>query len=340
MGQNTGDRPFPRVRGPYELTAIESLDGAAQSRRGRTQYAEGVKLTHTSSIVAGLMTTSNRDTLRQRIEHGLENLAVLLAEDGARLHVLAIDDEAPSVDLALVLDSVECEDCVLPPERLRATVAASLHRDIGAPIAVTIADPREPPDAHVTPTATTNGVSGALLEVLDPTGVAPDDGPLDPGPDAGSLRGRAIVIRHDVLWPSFDWTVEEWTALLENAGATVQRWARAQGVKDDVLARDDAEYESLLAGADVVISGLANCGSCTSWSVRDALLAASRGLPTTVIATAHFEQLARLLAAEGGRPGMRVTVLPYPYSTLDEATVRGHARKEFAQLVDVLGASV
>jgi hypothetical protein len=74
--------------------------------------------------------------------------------------------------------------------------------------------------------------------------------------------------------------------------------------------------------------------------VRDAIIARSKGLPTTVVATAHFESLAHLLAAEGGRPGMRVTVLPYPYSTLDEPTVRAHARAEFAQLVDVLGASV
>jgi hypothetical protein len=33
-------------------------------------------------------------------------------------------------------------------------------------------------------------------------------------------------------------------------------------------------------------------------------------------------------------------VLPYPYSTLDEATVREHARHEFDQLLQVLGATV
>ena len=89
----------------------------------------------------------------------------------------------------------------------------------------------------------------------------------------------------------------------------------------------------------IVISGLGNCGSCTSWSVRDAIIAANKGLTTSVVATAHFAALANLLAAEGGRPGMRVTVLPYPYSTLDEGTVRHHARDEFSQLLSVLGVA-
>jgi len=179
----------------------------------------------------------------------------------------------------------------------------------------------------------------AGFAVLDPTGVPPDGGLANPGPDAGPLRGKTVVIRHDVLWPAFDWTVEEWQRMLGEAGATVHLFARAQGQKDEVLAAADAQYESLLAGADIVISGLGNCGSCTSWSVRDAIIAANKGLTTSVVATAHFAALANLLAAEGGRPGMRVTVLPYPYSTLDEGTVRHHARDEFSQLLSVLGVA-
>ena len=279
----------------------------------------------------------DQERRRAAVLDTIDEIATMISEDGAALAVIAIEPDGRSVELDLTLADLDCEDCVLPPDRLHATIAAALARDTGEAIAVVLHDPR-----IAKPIGLRDGLASSVLSylVLDPTGVAPDDGVADSGPDAGPLEGKTVAIRHDVLWPAFDWTVNEWTGLLEKAGATVLTWPRAQGQKDDELRQADAELEAMLARSDVAISGLANCGSCTSWSVRDAIIARSKGLPTTVVATAHFESLAHLLAAEGGRPGLRVTVLPYPYSTLDEQTVRAHARAEFAQLVDVLGASV
>ena len=117
-------------------------------------------------------------------------------------------------------------------------------------------------------------------------------------------------------------------------------WRRVQGLVGEDYERAQGEYEAMLASADVAISGLANCGSCTSWSVRDALTASAMGLPTTAVATRHFESLAQLLAEEGGRPGLRLVVLPYPYDTLPEEEVRAHARAAFPELLDTLGATV
>lgn len=261
----------------------------------------------------------------------IDEVASLLRADGATLHVRSIDERRGHVELAIDFDDVECEDCVLPPDRLLEMVTSALTRRAGAPVTVDLDDPRAAAIAPASPI-------GSIV-VLDPTGVAPDVGEPDPGPDAGPLRGKTVAIRHDILWPSFDWTVEEWTTALERAGASVRTWRRIQGLVGADGERAQAEYEEMLAGADVAISGLANCGSCTSWSVRDALTAAERGLPTTAVATAHFEPLARRLAVDGGRPGLRVVVLPYPYDTLPEAEVRAHARAAFPRLLDVLGAT-
>jgi hypothetical protein len=267
----------------------------------------------------------------------LDEVADVLRADGAALRVLSVDEQEPHVELALDFDSVECEECVLPPDRLHDTVTAALTRRAGRPVTVLLHDPRVADDERAA--AIGSGPSPRIV-VLDPTGVAPDVGEPDPGPDAGPLRGKTVAIRHDILWQSFDWTVEEWIARLEEAGATVRTWRRVQGLVGEDYDRAQAEYEAMLAPADVVISGLANCGSCTSWSVRDALTAAAHGLPTVAVATAHFEPLARLLGAEGGRPGLRVMVLPYPYDTLTEEEVRAHAREAFPRLLEVLGAVV
>jgi hypothetical protein len=195
-------------------------------------------------------------------------------------------------------------------------------------------------DTDLSLAATVDAEQHRQVVVLDPTGVAAAGGEADPGPEVGSLRGKTVAIRHDILWQSFDWTVEEWTAGLTSAGAAVRTWRRIQGLVGDEYERAQAEYEAMLRVADVLISGLANCGSCTSWTVRDALTAAERGLPTVAVATAQFEPLAHVLAADGGRPGLRVCVLPYPYDTLPQDEVRAHAQAEFARLLEVLGATV
>lgn len=266
----------------------------------------------------------------------VEELSAMLAGDGARLRLLAVHDGAPSVALALDLSDVECLECVLPPERLVEVADAALRRRLGAAVTVRIDDPRVETRS---PTAPATPRPRATIHVLDPT-ASPDAGDPDPGPDAGPLAGKVVGFRVDVLWASWDHTVEEWTRELEGAGATVRSWRRVQGVPGAEGERLQREYDAFVAGVDVVISGLANCGSCTSWSVRDALTGLAAGLATVCVATQHFAALAHTLAADRGRAGLRVFELPYPYDTLAEADVRAHARAGYRALLGTLGASV
>jgi hypothetical protein len=262
----------------------------------------------------------------------IDDLAAMVASDGISIHVRAIDVERTAIELSLDFADAECAECVLPPDRLRESFVSALNQNLGRPIELRVHDPR----TELRDPAPTSGI----VTVLDPCGVPPEQGVADPGPAAGPLVGKTIAIRHDVLWPSFDWTVNEWERELEKAGARVIKWRRVQGLVGDEYDRAQAEYEGLLATADMAISGLANCGSCTSWSVRDALTAAALGLPTTAICTAHFESLAKVLSAEAGRPGLRLAVLPYPYDTLPEAEVRAHARAAYPRLLEAMGAEL
>jgi peptidyl-tRNA hydrolase len=90
----------------------------------------------------------------------------------------------------------------------------------------------------------------------------------------------------------------------------------------------------------VVIVGLGNCGSCTSWTIHDAVHALQRGRSTIAVATQHFEQLGRGIAAQKGRRGLRVHVLPYPLDTRPEAEVREIARSHYPALLEGLGVHV
>jgi hypothetical protein len=173
------------------------------------------------------------------------------------------------------------------------------------------------------------------VKILDPSAELDDDSP-DPGPDLDSLEGVRVGIRVDILWPSWDWVVDEWTESLEAEGASVETWrsrGRVNDEGDEVL----KELEAFLGRVDACIVGLANCGSCTSWTIHDALAADARGLPTTAVVTDQFVDLAKALTRRAGRSGLRLHVLPYPLHTRPEEDVRDIAREQFRSVLRTLG---
>jgi hypothetical protein len=54
--------------------------------------------------------------------------------------------------------------------------------------------------------------------------------------------------------------------------------------------------------------------------------------------TQEFEALAHGMAANAGRPGLRVHVLPYPLESLSDDEIRAIARAHWASLLETLGA--
>ena len=72
----------------------------------------------------------------------LAELQELVAPDGGSLELIAVDTALRSVALRLVLDSVECRECVLPGSYLEALALDVLRRSLPELDRVSIADPR------------------------------------------------------------------------------------------------------------------------------------------------------------------------------------------------------
>jgi len=66
--------------------------------------------------------------------------------------------------------------------------------------------------------------------------------------------------------------------------------------------------------------------------------AAHEGKTAVVVVTAEFESLAHTMAANAGRVGLRVHVLPYPLESRPEADVRAIAKEHWSALLATLGA--
>jgi hypothetical protein len=67
---------------------------------------------------------------------------------------------------------------------------------------------------------------------------------------------------------------------------------------------------------------------------------AAQGKTAVAVVTQEFEALAHTMAANAGRSGLRVHVLPYPLDTLPEDEVRKIAIAQWPFVVETLGAQV
>ncbi|SFC29308.1 UGSC family (seleno)protein [Tropicimonas isoalkanivorans] len=171
--------------------------------------------------------------------------------------------------------------------------------------------------------------------VLDPTGFRTDDNE-DAGPPLPGLKGAVIGFRVDELWRSWDWVSEIWAEMLRQEGAEVRFW-RAGGRTGPVGEKVIRELDEFTDELDAFVVGLANCGSCTSWTIHDALWGKKKGLPTVAVATRHFDELSQNLARRGGESALRRHILPYPLDIRQKAEVHDIAKDHYRPFLRTFG---
>lgn len=99
----------------------------------------------------------------------------------------------------------------------------------------------------------------------------------------------------------------------------------------------DAEERATLShGADVLLAAIGDCGSCTSYTVHDALALERLGVPAVAIVTEPFKPLAESLAVSLGTPAARIVSIPHPLYGIDDEALAGRADGVLDELVAVL----
>jgi hypothetical protein len=84
-------------------------------------------------------------------------------------------------------------------------------------------------------------------------------------------------------------------------------------------------FERIVAQSDIVITGTADCGSCTAYSVYDAIELEKVGKPAIVVTTTQFATIAETMSEHFGLAETRRLVLPHPIGGTDAGTLEAWA---------------
>lgn len=156
-----------------------------------------------------------------------------------------------------------------------------------------------------------------------------------PGPDTAtlassptSLAGLRIAVLDNGKANADVVMTRAAQTLAARTGATVslvtKKGPRGESANAAIPCAPDI-FERVLAEADLVITGAADCGSCTAYSVTDAIELEKAGRPAVVVTTTKFEPIATTLAANFGLADTRTLVLPHPIGGTDEETLHAWA---------------
>lgn len=159
-------------------------------------------------------------------------------------------------------------------------------------------------------------------EILDPTGEVGDKGRkyrLADRPE--SLNGKRIVLysnnkqNSDHFLEGVAESIKEEYPEADISEVMYKPTASSPGDKWDLI--DEAEEE-----ADIVLLAYGDCGSCTTYTVYDAIEFERRGIPTASFSSEKFINLGRYDALHRGAPGLPLIEFDHPIANLDAEEVK------------------
>jgi hypothetical protein len=154
----------------------------------------------------------------------------------------------------------------------------------------------------------------------------------------GPLEGARVGLRTDMAWRSWQLIAGDWAKRFHHEGATTLS-LETQAQIGDGGTQDRANVAAWSDDVDFGIVGLGTCGSCTSFSVHDAVTLEAHGKPSLVVVCSEFEQHARNMASFLGHGNLKVLVMPYPLEARPDEELHQIADEYYPQALTLLGVS-
>jgi len=169
--------------------------------------------------------------------------------------------------------------------------------------------------------------------ILDPTGTTATatSKPAAPrAPRLASLGGARVGLLINTKQNARPFLEEVGRLLTERYGVSVTERTKL----NFAVPEPDEVIKELAAEADVVITGVGDCGSCSAAAAADGVVLEAAGLPAAVIVTDSFRATADAMAELRGAAGYKYATTAHPVAVLGEDQVKERA----AQVLDAVVA--
>jgi hypothetical protein len=152
------------------------------------------------------------------------------------------------------------------------------------------------------------------------------------------LAGCTIGLRTDRAWRSWQMISSIWDEYLRRDGA--QTVAVETGAQIGNPASSDRKQIDEFAGqVDAAIVGLGTCGSCTTFTIKDAVTVEDHDKPVVAIVCEEFTVHAHNVARHVGHGDMNMLVLPYPLEARPAEELEQIARDYYPKVLELLGVT-
>jgi hypothetical protein len=171
--------------------------------------------------------------------------------------------------------------------------------------------------------------------ILDPTG-ATKAAKKPAAPRAArpsSLNGARVGLLINTKQNAAPFLHEVGRLLVENYGVAS---LTERTKKNFAMPEADEVIKEMAAEADVIITGVGDCGSCSAAAAADGVVFEAAGVPTAVIVTESFRATTEAMAELRGAPGFPYATTAHPVAVLTEDKVKERAAGVLGDVVALL----
>lgn len=171
--------------------------------------------------------------------------------------------------------------------------------------------------------------------ILDPTGAtksaAKQAAPRAPRP--ASLEGTRVGLLINTKQNAAPFLHEVGRLLVEDYGvASVTHRTKL----NFAVPESEEVIKEMAAQADVIVTGVGDCGSCSAAAAADGVVFEAAGLPAAVIVTESFRATTEAMAELRGAPGFPYATTQHPVALLSEDQVKERAARVIGDVVALL----
>jgi hypothetical protein len=152
------------------------------------------------------------------------------------------------------------------------------------------------------------------------------------------VQGLRVGLRTDASWRSWTLIASVWDGYLRRDGAetvTVERAAQIGRTGSE----DQSHIEKLAAEADCAIVGLGTCGSCTSFTIADAVTIEKAKKPVVAVVTEEFQTHGHNMARFLDHGDLKILVRPYTREARPDEELVAIADEYYPTVLNMLGVA-